>query len=101
MTPQNADGGGVGFLAPILAPNNERQEITFTGFDTGDNFKLTCPDGTQTEELTYVEGEPSASRSSRTASKKPVALRNVSLSGEPPNSRSPSKAPSAAPTSRR
>ena len=54
---QNADGGGVGFLAPILPPNNERQEVTFTGFSNGDSFKLTCPNGTSTDELTYVQGE--------------------------------------------
>ncbi len=53
---QNADGGGVGFLAPIPASNNERQEITFTDFSSGDNFKLACPNGTPTEELTYIEG---------------------------------------------
>ena len=52
----NVDGGGVGFLDPIVAPVNEQQEVAFTGFGIGDNFKLTCPDGTQTEELTYVEG---------------------------------------------
>src|SRR6185312_11966769 len=57
---QNADGNGVGFLAPIVAPNNERQAIAFSGFNTGDNFELTCPDGTATEELTYVDGETGA-----------------------------------------
>ena len=53
-TPEDANGGGVGFLAPIVPPNNERQEITFTGFKAGDNFRLTCPDGSPTGELTYA-----------------------------------------------
>jgi hypothetical protein len=81
---QNADGGGVGFLAPIVAPNNEQQEITFTGFNTGDNFKLTCPDGTSTEELTYVEGEVGF-KIVKTGLEGACGAANVSVSGEPPS----------------
>jgi sugar lactone lactonase YvrE len=81
---QNAVGGGVGFLAPILPPNNEQQEITFTGFNTGDNFKLTCPDGTQTEELTYIAGED-GSKVIKNGLEGACGAANVSVSGNPPN----------------
>ncbi len=81
---QNADGGGVGFLAPILPPNNERQEITFTGFSTGDNFKLTCPNGTPTEELTYVGGEDGRTII-KSALDAACGAGNLSFSGGPPN----------------
>ncbi len=82
---QNADGGGVGFLASIIAPNNEQQEITFTGFSGGDNFKLTCPNGTQTEELTYAEGEGVGLKVIKTALEEACGAKNVSVAGEPPN----------------
>ena len=43
---EDANGGGVGFLAPIEASRNERQEITFTGFVSDEtNYTLTCPNG--------------------------------------------------------
>ncbi|MGH2974084.1 MAG: hypothetical protein ACRDLL_04350 [Solirubrobacterales bacterium] len=86
---EDANGGGVGFLAPIPAPNNERQEVTFTGFSPGDNFTLTCPDGTPTEELTYVEGEPFNGSPGKTiiqnGLEEACGTGNFSLSGEPPN----------------
>ncbi len=81
---EDANGGGVGFLAPILSPNNERQEITFTGFNTGDHFRLTCPNGSPTEELTY-----SASENGTTIIKNGLEAAcgagNFSFSGEPPS----------------
>ncbi len=81
---QNADGGGIGFLAPIVPPNNERQEVTFTGFNTGDNFELACPSGTQTEELTYVGGESGASII-RKGLEEACGTKTVSVVGGPPN----------------
>jgi hypothetical protein len=81
---QNADGGGVAFLVPIVPPNNERQEATFTGFGTGDNFKFTCPNGTQTEELTYVANE-TGTKIIKSALEEACGAANVSVSGEPPN----------------
>ncbi len=81
---QNANGGGVGFLAPILAPSNEVQQITFTGFAVGDKYTLTCPNGTPTEELTY-----SASANGLTIIKNGLeaacGASNFSFSGNPPN----------------
>ena len=81
---EDANGGGVGFLAPIVPPNNERQEIAFIGFSSGDNFRLSCPDGSPTEELTYV-----ASDSGTTIIKNGIEAAcgtgNFSFSGEPPN----------------
>ena len=53
---EDANGGGIGFLAPIVPPNDEQQEITFTGFNPGDSYTLTCPDGSPTEELIYSPG---------------------------------------------
>jgi len=81
---QNADGGGVGFLAPILPPNNEQQEITFTGFSNGNSFKLTCPNGTSTEELIYAAGE-TGTKIIKTALEEACGAANVAVSGEPPN----------------
>jgi sugar lactone lactonase YvrE len=81
---ENVDGNGVGFLAPIVPPNNERQEITFTGFSFGDNFKLTCPDGTQTGELTYAEEEV-GNKIIKNGLEEACGDNTVSLSGEPPN----------------
>jgi hypothetical protein len=81
---QNVDGNGVGFLAPIVPANNEQQEITFLGFSTGDGFKLTCPNGTQAEELTYVEGETGL-KIIRAGLEEACGAKNVSVSGEPPN----------------
>jgi hypothetical protein len=81
---QNVDGGGVGFLVPILPPNNEQQEVTFTGFNNGDNFKLTCPDGTSTEELTYVGGGVGL-KIIKTGLEETCGAKNVSVSGAPPN----------------
>jgi hypothetical protein len=86
---QNADGGGVGFLAPIVPPANERQELTFTSFKTGDNFTLTCPNGSPTGELTFVAGkkgseiiETGLEEACGDTSKK---VSDFSLEGEPPN----------------
>jgi hypothetical protein len=42
---QNANGVGVGFLESIAAEIDEEQTVTFTGFKSGDQFELTCPDG--------------------------------------------------------
>jgi len=81
---QNADGGGGGFLAPILPPNNERQEISFTGFSSGDNFKLACPDGTQTEELTYIADE-TGTKIIKSGLEGACGAANVSVAGEPPS----------------
>jgi virginiamycin B lyase len=81
---KNVDGGGAVFLAPIVPPNNERQEITFSGFGNGDNFTLTCPNGTSTEELTYVEGEVGF-RVIRNGLEEACGAKNVSVAGEPPN----------------
>ncbi len=53
---EDADGEGVGFLEPILPPNDEVQKVSFSGFATGDRFQLTCPDGTPTAELAYATG---------------------------------------------
>jgi hypothetical protein len=83
---KNVDGGGVGFLAPIVPPNNERQEITFTGFGNGDNFKLTCPNGTSTEELTYVEEEV-GTKIIKNGLEETCGAKNVSVAGELPNIR--------------
>jgi hypothetical protein len=58
---QDADGGGVGFLAPILPPLNEQQEINFTGFQVGDTFTLTCPGGSTTAEIPYSTGSSGGS----------------------------------------
>jgi hypothetical protein len=45
----NANGGGVGFLAPIPPSKDEVQTITFTsGVASGDAFTLTCPNGAET-----------------------------------------------------
>jgi hypothetical protein len=51
---QNANGGGVGFLDPIGASRNEKQKVTFTGFNNGDQYTLTCPNGTATEPIAYA-----------------------------------------------
>jgi hypothetical protein len=83
---QNVDGSGVGFLVPIVPPNNERQEITFTGFSTGDNFRLACPNDTSTEELTYVEGEVGFDII-KIALEETCGVKNVSVAGEPPDIR--------------
>ncbi len=87
---EDANGGGVGFLAPILAPNDERQEITFTGFNAGDDFRLTCPNGTPTEELTYATGTLSTGESIgtkiiRNGLEEACGAGNFSASGEPPS----------------
>jgi len=50
---QNANGGGVGFLAPIGASRNEVQNVTFTGFNQSDQFTLTCPDGSSSGPTNY------------------------------------------------
>jgi hypothetical protein len=81
---ENADGGGVGFLAPIVAPNNEQQEITFTGFSTGDEFELTCPDGTPTEKLAYTGGK-AGSEVIKHGLEEACGVGNVAVSGETPN----------------
>jgi hypothetical protein len=81
---KNADGNGVGFLAPIVPPNNERQQIAFTGFSNGDNFKLTCPDGTSTGELTYV-GEETGTKIIKNGLEEACGANTVSVSGETPN----------------
>ena len=87
---EDANGGGVGFLAPILTPNDERQEINFTGLDDGDNYRLTCPDGTPTEELTYTTAIDYFYGSIGLAIIKngleaACGAGNFSFSGEPPN----------------
>jgi hypothetical protein len=80
----NVDGSGVGFLAPIVPPNNEQQKITFTGFAVGNTYTLTCPNGSPTGELTY-----SASESGLTIVKNGLeeacGAGNFSASGNPPN----------------
>ncbi|HWI96766.1 MAG TPA: hypothetical protein VNS60_11930 [Solirubrobacterales bacterium] len=81
---KNADGGGIGFLAPIVPPNNERQEIAFTGFSNGDGFKLTCPNGTQSEELTYFGGE-NGTKIIKNGLEEACGAKSVSVAGEPPN----------------
>jgi hypothetical protein len=81
---QNANGGGVGFLAPIVPPNDERQEITFTGFNAGDSYTLTCPDGIPTEELTYIDGE-NGRRIINNGLEAACGVGNFFTSGEPPN----------------
>ncbi|HWI95920.1 MAG TPA: hypothetical protein VNS60_07640, partial [Solirubrobacterales bacterium] len=81
---KNADGGGVGFLAPIVPPHNEQQEIAFTGFSNGDGFKLACPNGTQSEELTYLGGENGATII-KNGLEEACGTKSVSVSGEPPS----------------
>ncbi len=53
----NANGGGVGFLAPIRATVNESQTITFSGFTTSGNdyFTLTCPNGDTTTPMFFFD----------------------------------------------
>jgi hypothetical protein len=58
---QNANGGGVGFLAPILgAPPgiNETQKLVFAGSwgNNTDTFTLTCPNGATTGPIVYRTG---------------------------------------------
>ncbi|MGH2973355.1 MAG: hypothetical protein ACRDLL_00590 [Solirubrobacterales bacterium] len=85
----NADGGGVGFLEPIVPPNNEQQKIAFTGFHTGDNYKLTCPDGTLSEELAYAEkgfnNAPVGREVIENGLEAACGSGSVSVSGDPPN----------------
>jgi hypothetical protein len=80
----NANGGGVGFLAPIVPPNNEQQEITFAGFNPGDNYRLTCPNGSPTEELTYTIGE-AGTTIIKNGLEAACGAGNFSFSGQPPN----------------
>ncbi len=80
----NVNGGGVGFLAPILAPNNEQQKITFTGFSNGDDFRLTCPNGDPTEELTYIGGGVGQTII-KNGLEEACGAGNLSFSGNPPN----------------
>jgi hypothetical protein len=87
---EDANGGGVGFLAPIVSPNDEHQEIAFTGFNNGDNFRLTCPDGSPTEELTYTTGtgslgEPIGREIIQNGLDEACGAGNLSVSGNPPN----------------
>jgi hypothetical protein len=81
---QNANGGGVGFLAPILPPNDEQQKIAFTGFNAGDHFRLTCPNGTPTEELTYSAGSIGLTVI-QNGLEAACGAGNFSFSGTPPN----------------
>ncbi len=81
---EDANGGGVGFLTPILPPNDEVQKITFTGFATGDKYELTCPDGTPTIELAYVTGTNGLAVI-RQGLEEACGAGNVSASGNPPN----------------
>jgi sugar lactone lactonase YvrE len=53
---QNADGGGVGFLAPLLAPYNENQRLTFVNA-SGGQFRLSFG-GDTTPDLPYNAGAP-------------------------------------------
>ena len=71
-----------GFLAPMVPPSNEQQEITFTGFSTGDNFTLTCPDGTSTEELIYVA---TSTKIIKEGLEKACGANNVLVEGDPPS----------------
>jgi hypothetical protein len=60
---ENADGEGVGFLAPIegsVPGVNEKQAIVFSSGEggvvkEGDIFTVTCPNGETTSEITYVD----------------------------------------------
>ncbi|HXR31316.1 MAG TPA: hypothetical protein VN752_09270 [Solirubrobacterales bacterium] len=60
----DANGVGVGFLAPIVPAVNETQTITFTNFvnlpGTEKDFTLTCPDGATTDAITYASGPEGA-----------------------------------------
>jgi hypothetical protein len=82
---EDANGGGVGFLAPIVPPNDEQQEIAFTGFNTGDNYRLACPNGSPTEELTYVVGKGSGLEIIKNGLEAACGAGNFSFAGEPPN----------------
>ncbi len=81
---EDANGGGVGFLAPIVPPNNERQEITFTGFNSGDDFRFACPSGSLTGELTYIGGGNGLTII-KNGLEDACGTGNFSLSGELPN----------------
>jgi hypothetical protein len=51
---KNANGGGVGFLAPIVAPVpavNEAQLVALSGVGGSDKFTLTCPNGETTDPI--------------------------------------------------
>ncbi|MGH2976423.1 MAG: NHL repeat-containing protein, partial [Solirubrobacterales bacterium] len=87
---EDANGGGVGFLAPILPPSDEVQKIEFTGFAAGDQYKLTCPDGTPTGELAYTAGTgtfgvPIGKEIIQNGLEEACGSGNVSTSGNPPN----------------
>ena len=53
---EDANGGGVGFLAPIsatIAGTNEKQKLKFTGFSASSTFTLSCPGGGTTDPIAY------------------------------------------------
>jgi NHL repeat-containing protein len=57
----DANGNGVGFLTPIAASIHETQRITFTEFysetpEIADRFTLTCPNGSETEDILFNFG---------------------------------------------
>jgi sugar lactone lactonase YvrE len=81
---ENADGGGIGFLEPIVTPGNEVQKVEFTGFEFGDSFKLACPDGEPTEELTYATGE-AGKEVIHQGLEEACGAGSVSTSGNPPS----------------
>ncbi len=81
---EDANGGGVGFLAPILPPNDEVQKVSFSGFATGDKYELTCPDGIPTAELAYVTGTNGLAVI-QNGLEEACGAGNVSASGNPPN----------------
>ena len=53
---ENANGEGVGFLAPLTEREQESQTVSFLSFNGGDQFTLTCPSGETTAPITMPAG---------------------------------------------
>ena len=94
----DAAGNPVNF--PGSPGRDETQQIQFEGFNNGDKFTLTCPNGETTAEIVWNEvGETFQSNSEAALNAKCGA--GISISASPYFPRSPMKEPSPKPTFRR